>query len=406
MKNALLAILIISSIGCDVNTEKQSGKEDVGAVITSEPEGQLKKDLGDDIRTLISDFGKQLKQGVEDDGINGSISMAVVKGNEIIWSEAYGTIDNKNGMAANRSTIYRAGSISKTITAFLMMQLVEDGIINLNEPIEKYLPEIINLDGYSDSTKITFQQLASHTSGLAKYTVLEGAAFGPDAEWENTVLLSIPKTSFLYAPGERFHYSRIGYGILGLALSRAANKSFIDLVKDKIFIPLNMNNSFYFVPEDKLSNLSRGMERGTSGYVNTQLPEKEHAGRGDGVPSGNLYTTPDNLAKFMIANMGYTESLSTHSLDLMQSIPISGKGKWGTYGLGIMMFQDSSFSTVGHGGKIYGYTSFFLFEKEYQYGVVLMRNYQWGRTKLNARLLFTFLRKLKELDAQEAMQKN
>lgn len=405
MKNGLLAILIITIIGCNVNSEEEAGKQEDGVEITSEPEGQLKKDLRDDIRTIISDFGKKLKQDVEDDGINGSISMAVVKGNEIIWSEAYGTIDNENGIPANTSTIYRAGSISKTITGFLMMQLVEDGIIDLNDPIEKYLPEIINLDGYSDSTKITFQQLASHTSGLYKYTTLEGAAFGPDAEWENTVLRSIPKTSFRSAPGEGFHYSRIGYGILGLALSRAANKSFIDLVKDKIFIPLNMNNSFYFVPEDKLSNLSRGMERGTSGYVNTQLPEKEHAGRGDGVPSGNLYTTPDNLAKFMIANMGYTESLNTHSLDLMQSIQIPGKGMWGNYGLGIMMFQDSSILTVGHGGKIYGYTSFFLFEKESQYGLVLMRNYDWGGTKLNARTLFNFLRKLKGLDAQRAKPK-
>ncbi|MBL4753202.1 MAG: beta-lactamase family protein [Flavobacteriales bacterium] len=404
MKNALFAILIITTVGCDVESKKEFSKGDDIRTIISEFDGQLKKDLRDDIRTLISEFGKQLKQDVEDDSINGSISMAIVKGNEIIWSEAYGTSDINNGMIADTSTIYRTGSISKSFTAFLMMQLVQEGIIDLKEPIEAYLPEIINLDGYTDSTKITFQQLASHTSGLSRDPVLVSAASGPIEEWENKILLSIPKTPFHSAPGERFYYSNIGYGILGLALSRAADKSFIDLVKDKIFIPLSMNNSFFIVPYDKLSNLSKGMERGTSRYLDMQTPEKEHAGRGYGVPNGGIYSTPNDLAKFMIANMGYTESLNSYNLELMQSTKIPEREKWGNYGFGLLLYQDSSISTVGHGGMVSGYTADFLFEKECQYGVILMRNYNWGMTKLNSRSV-TLLRKLKELDAKEGKQK-
>ena len=146
-------------------------------------------------------------------------------GDEIIWSKAYGTSNIDNKIMADSITIYRTGSISKSFTAFLMMQLVQEGTIELDEQIEKYLPEISELNGYSASTKITFLQLASHTSGLIREPYLENAASGPIEEWESKVLQSIPKTSFQSKLGEKFSYSNIGFGILGLTLSRAAEKS-------------------------------------------------------------------------------------------------------------------------------------------------------------------------------------
>lgn len=226
MRNTLLAILLIISVGCNATKKKEFS-------------------YGDALKTIISEFENQLKKDLEDDNINTSISGAIVKGNEIIWSSAFGLSDIDSKAQANTATIYRTGSISKSFTSFLMMQLVQEGTIELYEPIEKYLPEISKLNGYSDSTKITFQQLASHRSGLIREPNLENAASGPIEEWENKILLSIPKTSFQSKPGDRYSYSNIGFGILGLALSRAADKSFIEMVKGKIFKPLYMNSSFH-----------------------------------------------------------------------------------------------------------------------------------------------------------------
>ena len=381
MKKILLVILIFSAVRCNVSSNENF------------------KDIYDQT-SIINGFENQLKKDIEDDKINGSISAAIVKGDKIIWSRAFGISDIENNIVADSNTIYRTGSISKSFTAFLMMQLVQEDIIELDDPIEKYLPEISKLNGYSDSTKITFQQLASHTSGLIREPKLENATSGPIEEWENKILLSIPMTSFQSIPGKGYSYSNIGFGILGLALSRAANMSYIDLVKNKLFNPLNMNNSFFIVPKDKLPNLSRGMGGGPLGVLDMETPEKEHVGRGYKVPNGAIYSTPNDLAKFMISNMGYTESLTNANLDLMQSTKTPAGDWWGNYGLGFSLYQDSSISTVGHGGSVSGYTAHFIFEKESQYGVILMRNYNWGITNLNLRSV-TLLRKLKEYDTKE-----
>src|ERR1700761_5439687 len=117
---------------------------------------------------VINKFGDQLKKDVEIDNIKGSISAAVIKNNKIIWSNAYGYANRDKKILADTNTIYRIGSITKTFTATLLMLLVEDKKINLDDLAEKYVPEVKDLQGYSDKTKFTIRQLASHTSGLKR----------------------------------------------------------------------------------------------------------------------------------------------------------------------------------------------------------------------------------------------
>ena len=349
------------------------------------------------VQSIINEFENQLIKDIRDDNINGSISATIVKNKEIIWSKAFGLSNIDNKTLADTNTIYRAGSISKSFTAFLMMQLLQEGVIELNDPVEKYLPEIRNLKGYSNSTKITFLQLASHTAGLVKEPDLENAASGSIKDWESKILLSIPKTSFRSKPGTHYSYSNIGFGILGLALSRAAKTSYIELVKNKIFKPLSMNNSFFIVPTDKLSNLAKGISGGPIGDIDMKTPEKEHDGRGYKVPNGGIYSTPNDLAKFMIVNMGYSEILSKKNLVTMQTRQTPGE-KWSeNYGLGFLLYKDSTISLIGHRGVVAGYTTNFIFENGSKYGVILMRNYNRGNTDLYLRSI-ALIRQLIEFE--------
>lgn len=375
MKNLIFAILLFSLIGCNNSSFKSSDKSE-------------------SLSSLIGEFENQLAKDIKDDNINGSISAAIVYENEIIWSKAFGKSNLDNKTIADTNIIYRIGSISKSFTAFLMMQLVQEGIINLDDPVEKYFLEIKNLIGYSELTKITFRQLASHTSGLTREPTLENAADGLIEEWENKILQSIPET-FIYSPGEQYSYSNIGFGILGLALSRAANLPFIELVENRIFEPLNMTNSFFVVPNEKKKYLAKGIGGGPLGNLNLEKPEKEHAGRGYKVPNGGIYSTPNDLGKFMISNMGYSKLLDQASLKEMQTNQTPNDGFW-KYGLGFSLYQDSTTSIVGHGGSVWGYTANFEFDNESKYGVILMRNYDWGITNLDLRSKI-LLRKLKAL---------
>ncbi|MGE5462799.1 MAG: serine hydrolase domain-containing protein [Syntrophothermus sp.] len=331
--------------------------------------------------SIIEEFENQLRKDLQDDNINGSMSAAVVEKDTVIWANAFGPIHRNGDRPADANTIYRSGSITKSFTAFLMMQLVEEGTMALDQPVENYLPEIRQIDGYSNTSRFTVHQLASHTAGLVREPKLDKADAGPIERWEEKVLQSIPQTSFEAKPGEKFSYSNIGYGILGLALSRAAKRPFIEMIEQRIFQPLQMDNSFFVVPEHKLGNLAQGMGGGPFGdeEIDFEGPQKEHAGRGYKVPNGGIYSTPADLAKFMICNMGYSDLLDKQSLELLHTKQ-TPEPAYHCYGLGFELYQDPSISIAGHAGGVPGYTSYFGFEKEYQYGVILMRNYNWGMT--------------------------
>lgn len=308
---------------------------------------------------------------------NRSISGVIVKGDKIIWSKAYGVSNLETQSLADTNSIYRIGSISKSFTAFLMMLLVQDRVINLDDPVELYFPEIKRLNGYSEATKITFQQLATHTSGLMREPDLPKAASGPIEEWESKILDAIPTTSFESKPGEKFSYSNIGYGILGLALSKAAKKPFIELIEKRIFEPLNMNSSYFTVPEEKLSDLSVGIQD-SEGEMDVKTPLLEHKGRGYKVPNGGIYSTPNDLAKFMIYNMRTSSNLvSAENLAMMQN-EITRIGERNYYGIGFFVNKRDQLTIINHGGAVAGYTANFAFARENKYGIILMRNYSQG----------------------------
>ena len=354
MKNSLLTTILVVIIGsCSSPTKNDFTRQN-------------------DLQSTIVEFEQQLITDLDNDA---SISGVIIANNKIVWSNAVGFSDYVRGITADTATVYRIGSISKSFTAFLMMQMVQDGTIRLNDPIEEYFPEISNLKGYTNTTKITFKQLASHTSGLIREPKLKGAASGPISEWEAKILESISHTSFGSQPGNQMKYSNIGYGILGMALSRAAGRPFIDLVETKIFKPLKMRNSYFVVTEDKLSKLSKGSIQGFLGTVNRKRPEIEHKGRGYKVPNGGIYSTPNDMAKFMFCLMGLTRDLlHEENLELMQNT-VELEGKKQLYGLGLTIRRDSLLTTFGHGGSVSGYRAKFAIDKDRGNGVVLMGNY-------------------------------
>jgi CubicO group peptidase (beta-lactamase class C family) len=232
--------------------------------------------------------------------------------------------------------------------------MIEKGYFGLDDKIEDYLPEVKNLIGYSDSTKITFKQLATHFSGLPFNPNLEGAAIGPVEYWEEKLIEGLQVTSFQYKPNEKYSYSNFGYGILGLAISRAVGRPFIELVQENIFSPLKMNNTYFILPNDKVNHLAVGtMKKGYENFNAIYLLEQK--GRGYKVPVGGVYSTPNDYAMFMQAIMGVSKVriLSDKSLALMLSIGIG----------------------YGHQGTNYGYTTAFTIDKRFNNGVILMRNY-------------------------------
>lgn len=334
-------------------------------------------------QATIARFESKLAQDVAEDGV-GSISAGVVVGNDLVWAKGFGWADIERKIPADKETIYRTGSISKSFTAVLMMQMAEDGFFGLDDPVEKYFPAINNLSKKPEnSPSITFRHLASHTAGLNREPKLRDAARGPISQWENKILSSIPQTSFRSSPGEQYSYSNIGFGILGLAVSRASGTPFIELVREHIFEPQGMKSSFFILTAEYLPHMAMGYVKRKEGTVSAEFPALEHAGRGYKVPNGGIYSTVGDLAKF-IAGMTGAAPLKLFSEEtrleiLKRQTPEGGGG----YGLGFSIRIDKEgFQTIGHGGSVAGYNASMIFEPKSKIGVIIFRNYSRGKTNL------------------------
>ena len=354
LKKLLLFVLLASVVSCKTAPAPREAKPDLGSI--------------------MADFEYSIQKAINGDSAGAGMSIAVVHKDRIVWSKAFGYADKENHLPADTSTIYRIGSISKSFTSFLMMQLVEKGLLKLTDPIELFLPEVKNLKGYNDSSKITFLQLATHSSGLQREPGLAGLDEGPITDWEKKVLAAIPNTSFESKPGTKFSYSNIGYAILGLALSRAAGKPFITLIEENIFIPLQMNNSYFVVPPEKFTKLATGRLNNRFKTIDFETPKREHSGRGYKVPNGGIYSTPNDLSKFIMAELGYSRLLNANDLETIQTGKVKEGGEV-KYGLGLSIYSYDNKILIHHGGSVAGYTAEMAFEKNSKYGIVIMCNY-------------------------------
>ena len=334
-------------------------------------------------KQVIEGFEAELAQAVEEDGIGGT-TMAVVVGDQVSQAKAFGWADKEQRIPASPETVYRIGSISKSITVVAMMRLVEQGALNLEDPVERYFPEVKHLEGHEDHPPITLRQLASHTSGLPHEPNLESAWVGPIGRWEQKILTSIPKTSFSAAPGEKYQYSNIGIGILGLTISRAAGKPFMDLVHDLLFEPLGMRHSAYILTPEMKKLLAKGYANNQpGGGIDTERPQREHGGRGYKVPNGGVYSTVGDLARFIGAMTGASPApiLSAETRREMLRIQTPEGDETG-YGLGFVIDIVEEVRIAGHHGGMAGYSAYHAFDPVSKIGVILCRNYNRGKINL------------------------
>jgi CubicO group peptidase (beta-lactamase class C family) len=324
----------------------------------------------------VESLHKELASDLKSDNLHGSISAALVKDGRIIWAEAQGDAGSgpAGAEAADTASVYRICSITKMFTATLLLQLTEEGKVRLDDPVEKFLPEVRSIQGYADQPPITLRELASHTSGLKREPDLSDRDEGPVDQWENKLLACIPATSFDHRPETEFLYSNIGFALLGLALERAAGTPYIQMVQERIFTPLHMDHSFFAVPEGHRSGLAQGIDNNRRGFLNTQLPLREVEGMGYRVPNGGIWSTPADLGRFVI---GLTTGilLRPESLKQMATVPRGGKN----YGLGLALL--TSFY-IGHNGSDPGYTSALVIYPKGKYAMILLRNYNVGATNL------------------------
>ena len=333
----------------------------------------------------LTAFSRQLRADVAADDVGGIVAGAMVDG-DLVWAQAFGWADRDARTPMSTASISRTGSISKSVTAVLMMRLLDEGVIGLDEPVERYLPAFASVkDRRVDAQPVTFRHLASHTAGLIREPQWPDAVVGPIELWDKRIVESLPLTAYDTVPGARYQYSNIGFGTLGLALAKAAGRPFMEMVRTEVLEPLGMTGSEFVVAGAKLeARLAAGYVIGQDGSIDGGQPAREHAGRGYKVPNGGVYSTVADLGRFMGAMSGVPglRILSEESRQEALSIQTPENPNRG-YGLGFsVQIDEQGRKIASHGGSVAGYTAHMAFDPKARIGVVLLRNYGRGSTNL------------------------
>ncbi|MGE6402943.1 serine hydrolase domain-containing protein [Bacillus cereus] len=225
-------------------------------------------------------------------------SLAIVKGDQVEYIQGYG-VSNPDGTKMTSQTPIVLGSTTKSFTALAIMQLVEQGKISLEEPVQSYIPWFQIADEEA-SEKITIQHLLNHTSGLATNDGQVSISQGNKTLKEH--IKSLANTELTYSVGEQYQYSNLNYNILGLVIEEVTNKSYKEYINEFIFKPLEMNNS-YVNPKDDTNN---AIATGYQTVFGLKVPTKQLIHEGT-VSSGYLISSAEDMANYMIVQLNQGE---------------------------------------------------------------------------------------------------
>ena len=331
----------------------------------------------------------------------GSITVGIVAGSQLVWTRSVGYADMKTRRLANRNTVYRIGSITKPFTAVMLMQLVAAGKVQLSEPVERYLPEVKQIASKPPgATPFTFLQLATMTAGLAREPEEVGPFWtGPVATWEKTLFSALPHTSYISLPGTQYSYSNIGYAILGAALSRSAGQPYVDWERTHVFKPLGMERTRFEIDPTIASDVAVGYQVEEDGTLDDHTAAQEAGeGRGYKVPNGAIFTTVDDLARFVVFELSRaSDSVLPRSIldEAFEGIVASDRDLEGGYGLGFIAMRRGDYTFLGHNGGVAGYFAAMYYDRGMKLGVVLFRNVGGGKENPN-RLAIDILSSLAE----------
>lgn len=304
-------------------------------------------------------------------------SIAVLSGDEI-FTTASGVLNKLTGVEATPDSVFQIGSITKVWTASLVMQLVDEGLVELDAPLQRYMPEFALADEQA-ATRITVRQLLSHTSGF------EGDVFTATTQGEDAVerfvevLSDIPQ---LFAPGEMFSYNNAAFAVLGRLVEVVRGTRYDVSLREHLITPLQLDRAATSAAEAIRFRAALGHLTREAGGEPQPASEwsliRAHA------PAGSIFgMSAENLLGFakLHLNGGVgpdgTQVLSAASVAAMQEeqvkLPVLGTGRDG-WGLGWRIFDWAGGRAIGHNGGTLGQAAFFRVFPDHGVAVALLTN--------------------------------
>lgn len=299
---------------------------------------------------------------IEHDKTKG-LSIGIYDNGQVTYHN-YGICSDENPVPPTNQSIYEIGSITKTFTATVLVQMVQEGKVKYDDPISMYLPkEVVNWS--SDSLTITLEELATHRSGLPRLpnNHLKGGLFNINNPYKNYSEQDLYDYLKSYTPKpkdkRKVNYSNLGMGLLGNILAMVENSSYEELIQSKITGPLGMNNTYAGFKNDIQLTGYNGFGQSTPAWEFQTLGG-----------AGNIRSCTEDMMQYLLANIEARQPfVETHKFR-------ADFGKKSKIGLGWIIFniEDTGLELHFHDGGSGGFRSAILFSEEHQMGVIALAN--------------------------------
>ena len=302
------------------------------------------------------------------------LALGIVHGDEIVHLQSFGIAD-PSGRAITPQTPFRLASLTKSFTALAIMQLVETGMLELNAPVQEYLPWFRVADA-GDSALITVRHLLQQTSGLSTLT---GNSFlpirdpsQPDME---VFVRSLSSADLTSTPGEDWQYSNANYVVLGLVIEAVSGESYEQYIEEHIFTPLDMNTSFLSEQVARQHGMAVGYQLrfGLPTHVDLPFPDAFDA-------AGGIISTSEDMSHYLIAHLnrgryGDISLLSPAGLAQLWQPPASAQvDENSSYAMGWYVGAPYSLSGSDHSGGGGNFHAHMVVTPETGWGVVVLVN--------------------------------
>ncbi len=305
-------------------------------------------------------------------------SVVIVQGDKTIYNKGFGHADVETKKPVTSQTLFEIGSTSKAYTGLAILKLEEEGLINLKDPVTKYIPWLqmkyeglhrgVEVEGYVD---ITIEQFLYQTSGVPFKTIATIPAEDGDDALENTVRTLLNYKLDFY-PGTRHEYATINYDVLGLVVEKVTGIGFEEYVINNILAPLGLDSTFLFRADAESVGMATGYK------LSFKRPRKYNAPvyRGN-TPAGYFITNGDDVSKWLKIQLG-SEETPKEFINVINKSHIPDRSVAPTfdgssYAAGWAVYQDGG-GEIAHGGSNPNFSSFFMFRPDDEIGVAVLSN--------------------------------
>jgi D-alanyl-D-alanine carboxypeptidase len=305
------------------------------------------------------------------------IAAAVMFPDGSMWSAGSGYAKLPSRTASKNSTPYVVGSITKTFITAAVMQLDDEGVLSIDDPLSNWLPD------YPRAAETTLRHLLSHTSGVHNY--FEHSSYNSKVFntmkthfWTPEEILTTFAAAPYFAPGDGFRYSNTNFVLLGLVIESVTGKSLDDVMAERFFAPLSMTNSYFQYESPPAPSSAQGYLLTRSGVFreisDTTGYRPQISAATVAWAAGNIVAGPRDIARWADALYGGAGAVvSDESLAEMVDYDYSNYAR-GTYGLGTRTRTYNGHRMFGHTGSLRGFSAAMWYYADLDVTVVVLTN--------------------------------